>query len=110
MGRLMADGNAVNVPPFRLVAMYTDLPEDVPAQVAFAVPKRYLPLAVHRNRVRRLMREAYRAAKQDWYAGLGEGGRQCALLFVFQSRELPGWPEVRDKIPAALQRWKERHG
>jgi len=55
---LMAGGRSVNVAPFRLTAMYMELPTPYPAQVAFAVPRRVLRHAVDRNRVKRLMREA----------------------------------------------------
>ena len=60
--------------PIKLVGRIMDLPTTAPAQVAFAIPKRYMKLAVHRNRMRRLMREAYRLHKGTYHARLSEAG------------------------------------
>lgn len=86
------------------------LPTDAPAQVAFAVPKRFLRLAVQRNRVRRLMREAYRLNKHRYFDRLRQSGKQCAWLFVFQGKEPLTLSETQQKITRSLDRWMERHG
>ncbi|WKZ65310.1 MAG: ribonuclease P protein component [Flavobacteriales bacterium] len=103
-------GRAVNEPPFRLVGKMMQLPTDAPAQVAFAVPSRSMRRAVQRNRMKRLMREAYRTGKHDLHERLRAEGRQCAWLFIFQGREPVSQEETRQRITRALSRWMEQHG
>lgn len=107
--RLIAEGATVHVPPFRLTGLYMELDAPVPAQVAFAVPKRNLPRAVDRNRARRRMREVYRLNKHAYHARLAEHGRSCAWLFVLQGRTVPPFAEVEGKMIRALDRWFKEH-
>lgn len=108
--RLVEEGRSVHEPPFRLTGLHMALDAPVPVQVAFAVPKRNVPRAVDRNRIRRRMREAYRRNKHAYHARLVQGGRQCALLFVLQGRSLPGYMDVERKMIRALDRWFKEHG
>ena len=57
------DGWQIKAYPLLLYALKTPLPEAVPAQAGFAVPKRAFRKAADRNRIKRLMREAYRLEK-----------------------------------------------
>lgn len=108
--RLQREGRSVNEAPFRLVGMITSLDTTSPAQVAFAVPKRHVPHAVDRNRLRRRMREVYRRNKHSYYARLQAKGAQCAWLFVLRSpADLP-YDEVEHKMIRAMDRWFVAHG
>ena len=108
--RLQREGRSVNEAPFRLLGMITPLDTTSPAQVAFAVPKRHVPHAVDRNRLRRRMREAYRRNKHAYYAQLRAKDVQCAWLFVLRSgADLP-YAEVEHKMISALDRWFKMHG
>jgi ribonuclease P protein component len=61
-----------NVFNYPIKAIYTISPPDegdIPCQVLFVVPKKKFKRAVHRNAIRRKVREAYRLNKQtliDW--------------------------------------------
>jgi ribonuclease P protein component len=107
---VIAQGRAVHEKPFKLVGRIMTLPTVAPAQVAFAVPKRNLKLAVDRNRVKRLMREAYRLNKHTYLERLQAGGKQCAWLFVYQARTPITLAEAQQKITRALDRWMKEHG
>ena len=70
--QLFAEGKQLKAFPFRLVYIKTVLHTNYPAQVAIAVPKRLIKIAVHRNKIKRQMREAYRKNKQTVYDELSE--------------------------------------
>jgi ribonuclease P protein component len=107
---VITTGTTVRDHPFKLVGKVMQLPTTAPAQVAFAIPKRYMPLAVHRNRARRLMREAYRMNKGPYHERLTAAGKQCAWLFVYQGRTVGTLREVELKITRSLDRWMKEHG
>ncbi|MBX2972593.1 MAG: ribonuclease P protein component [Flavobacteriales bacterium] len=107
---VVTKGRHVHEAPIKLVGRIMELPTTAPAQVAFAIPKRYMKLAVHRNRTRRLLREAYRLNKATYYDRLRAAGRQCAWLFIFQGKEPLTLAEAQQKITRSLDRWMEKHG
>ena len=98
-------GRSVHDAPFKVIGKIMVLPTEAPAQIAFAVPKRNLKLAVDRNRMKRLMREAYRLNKHTWYERLRAAGVQCAWLIVFNGRAPITLAETQLKISRALDRW-----
>jgi len=106
---LLRSGRAVNEAPIRLIGKVMPLGTTAPAQIAFAVPRRHLPRAVDRNRVRRRLREAYRLHKHTWYDRLAGAGVQCAWLVVFQGRTVPPYGLLQGKITRAIDRWLLEH-
>lgn len=98
-------GRGLSEAPFRLIGLRMQLPSNAPAQVAFSVPRKHLRRAVDRNRMKRLMREAYRHAKPMVYERLSGSEAQVAWLFVYQARQLLEQEELSRKITRALHRW-----
>jgi ribonuclease P protein component len=75
--------------------------------VAITVSKRNFKRAVDRNRIKRLMREAYRKNKSNFHKTLTNKNMQCALLLMYTGKMVPDYGEVEKKLNLTLQRFEE---
>jgi ribonuclease P protein component len=104
---LHASGRSIKTPAIILVYEFTELPCTFPAQAMFSASKRIFKKAHDRNRVKRLLREAYRKQKHVVYTSLHERQTQAALHFIFTGRQLPNQAYVHGKITELLRRFNE---
>lgn len=65
-------------------------------RVAFTVGKKTHNLAVNRNKIKRLMREAFRLCIDDYTI------ESCDFVFVFFGQDIPSYKEVEDSIKSLL--------
>ena len=108
---LFRNGEAFSVYPFRVVHNCTDprADKDAPARAGFSVPKKKMRHAVQRNRIKRLLKEAWRHEKHRIYP-LIPADRQLHLFFIFVGKEIPDWPATQKAmskiIPNLLSKLK----
>jgi len=67
-----------------------------------SVGKHYFRHAVDRNRVKRLVREAYRKNKEILYAAAAEKGLYLDFAFVYKSRSFFSYAEVEASVKEGL--------
>lgn len=77
-----------------------------PIQVAFAVSKRQFPRAHDRNRMKRLMREAYRMQQNIIGPILMNSDKRLHVMFLFTGSSLTTFNEVKEKFQVVLERLK----
>ncbi|UAB76461.1 ribonuclease P protein component [Mesoflavibacter sp. SCSIO 43206] len=99
--QLFAEGKSVSTYPLRMV--YLD--NQTQLKVGVSVSKRNFKLAVHRNRVKRLLREGYRLNKNllidnklDHYT----------LMILYISKEMPDFKIIDKKMKALLTKFNDQ--
>jgi ribonuclease P protein component len=60
--------------------------------------------SLDRNRIRRLMKEAYRLQKHALQNSLEQTNKQVAVFFIYVAKEIPEYPLVVEKIASVLER------
>ncbi|REJ82923.1 MAG: ribonuclease P protein component [Bacteroidetes bacterium] len=103
--QLMLDGKTINAPGFKLIWMHTELPESVPVQTAFAVPKKRMRLATDRNRIKRMMREAYRKNKSELCNLHDNLEKQSAILFVYNGNTVPEYRNLEEILIQTVKKF-----
>jgi ribonuclease P protein component len=104
--QLFSDGKSFNVLPYRVLYKLTNSAERFNDELQFgvAVSSKNFKKAVHRNRIKRLTREAYRLQKLPLQEKLKEKQSCLFLFFIYTNKELPEYPILKDKVNLILER------
>lgn len=73
-------------------------------QAGVGVSSRNFKKAVDRNRIKRLMREAYRLQKHDLYNTLAQKNTSLSVFILYNGNELPKYELVYEKMGSILKR------
>jgi ribonuclease P protein component len=100
--QLFATGKSFSAFPLKLFWHKSNNTESL--QAAFSVSKRHFKKAVHRNRIKRLMREAWRLQKNGLCQKLQEKNESLTVFILFTGNELPEYEVVFSKMAFAIKR------
>jgi len=74
-----------------------------PAKILFGASSKIHSSACERNRIKRLMKEAYRQNKDDFYPFLNQQNLFCIAAFIYTGKQVVSYSELEPKIIVSLQ-------
>ena len=89
--------------PFKILYLFTKN-NIAPLQAGFAVSTKKFKHAVDRNRIKRLIREAYRLQKNELTGVLKFHEKFLIVFFIYTGNEIPEYVDVYEKMQSALIR------
>ena len=101
--QLFEQGKTFSNFPFRILWKFTTV-SNPGLQTGFAVSSRHFKKAVDRNRIKRLMREAYRLQRNELNEELKRHQKQLLVFFIYTGNELPEYQLIFNKTGSALNR------
>src|SRR3569832_1780799 len=108
---LFHNGSSFLCYPFKVSWLAVTDPQEFPARVLFAVPKKRYKLATQRNLLKRRMREAYRLNKQEHlYSPLQEAGKNIVFSIGYIGKEINTYDLITKKMLKLLIQLAEQAG
>ena len=105
---LFATGKSFTVFPIRVTYRFLPTEEEPPAQIGVTVSKRYFKKAVDRNRVKRLLREAYRLQKPELAAQLQQAKLKAYLFFIYTDKTIAPFDVFKTAMSACLRKLQHK--
>ena len=93
--QLFLEGSSVTAFPLRLMYLQTSFKDGANIKISVSVSKRNFKKAVDRNRIKRLMREAYRLNKNSYFNNITT---QYALMILYIGTDKPKFKTLETKI------------
>lgn len=79
-------------------------PATTKLQTGFSVGAKHFKKAVDRNRIKRLMREAYRLQKNRLAENFKPASESLLVFIIYTGNELPEYENIFDRMGALLKR------
>lgn len=102
--KLFDEGKSVKIFPLRLIFLETEFNEPIKIKCGVSVGKRNFKNAVDRNRVKRLIREAYRLNKSAYFNNITT---QYAFMILYIGNEKPTFEQTDKSMRKLLEKFIE---
>lgn len=106
--QLFSERKGIHIPPLRASYKFFTQTLDAPLQAGFSASSRSFKKAVDRNRIKRMMREAYRLQKNGLRDLLAAKQIQLAVFFIYTGREMPSYRTLHEKMGVILRKLQKQ--
>ncbi|WP_431133000.1 ribonuclease P protein component [Psychroserpens mesophilus] len=103
--KLFSEGKSVSVFPLRMVYLKTDFKDDAKFKTGVSTSKRNFKNAVDRNRIKRLLREAYRLNKAAHFNNISGS---YALMILYLSKDGTDFESIDLKMKQLLDAFSKK--
>jgi len=95
ISQLFVEGYSVKSFPLKMIFLPVETSQEQITKVSFSVPKRNFKHAVDRNRIKRLLREAYRLHQYEFFK---DNDKVYNIMFIYMNRTMPTYVQVEEKL------------
>lgn len=101
---LFARGKSVSAAPIK--CLYIIQPEGMTEliQTGVGVSARNFRKSVQRNRIKRMLREAYRNNNQSLHQTISQQKTSLALFMLYVGKDMPEWNTLQTAVKASLEK------
>ena len=99
---LFEKGSRIKSYPLQLLFLKNDEDREFLVKVGFSVPKRNIKLAVQRNEIKRVMREAYRKQKNRFSDNINS---PYDFMFIYTSKEKTDYLILEKSVEKVCQKF-----
>jgi ribonuclease P protein component len=102
---IFTTGKSFSVFPIKVFFIEKDtMGTSVPVHAGVGVGSKHFKKAVDRNRIKRLLREAYRLEKQGLPEVVSAQSKTISVFFLYLDKELPDYTLIRAKMKEGLEK------
>ncbi len=105
---LFSKGQSFIAYPLRVIYQVIEEEGSVPVSILISVSKKRFKRAVHRNAVKRLVRESYRVRKYDLFELLKDKNKHLLIGFLYLDKEILPFKDMEKSMTKAIRILSEK--